>query len=242
MDRKIMWALHALGLAALIAVVVLGFEIYQMLKPQPQLTHQEILKIEGILDEFRKKRSLVLPDQKTEEVLAEDVAARIVIKNYIRHILRNSRYQFGEMTREDYCTAIAEAVLRNTSDIDEAFWFTGLVKTESTFMISARPPKSTNSSARGFCQIIWRYHGTFLTKHGISKDDLENNIDKSIRAGILVFRQYQARKSTNGKRELALRLYRSNAATEQQQQAYLHSITAVVNRLTKELEKELKSA
>ena len=240
MEKRLLWVLNAIGILALVATFVLGYEVWQLMRPVPQLPLDEILKIEKIVEEFRKNRLLVLPEGKKEEVDV-DIAKKI-IKNYIREVLRSSKYKFKDMSREEYITAIAEAVINETDDVEEAFWFTGLINTESTFKINNRPAKSTNSSARGFCQIIWRYHGEFLQKHGISREELETDIPKSIRAGVLVFRQYQKRKSTGGCREKAVRLYRSLSATESEQAAYLRSIKRVSDMLTKDLRKELKSA
>ena len=239
MDKKIWYVLNALGVLALIAALVLGNEVYQLLKPQP--ISEEVREVNRLLEERRKNPPLpsMIQERKQE---VDDIAVKKVIQNYIKNFLRNSKYTFGNMTKDEYIEAIANAVIRYTSSSEDAFWFIGMIQTESSFRITARPGKRSNSSARGLIQVIWRYHGKYLEKNGILREDLDSNIDKSIHAGILIFNQYLKYKSAKGDKLIALRYYRSKSASEEEQQAYSRSVRSVVAKLSETFKKELKSA
>lgn len=231
------------ALLTLTAMVLLGvgMGVVYLLNPQPKDPSQVKMELKvEVKDDMPKDLTPPPPEPEEEKgkPLADDVAARMVIADHINSfLLRN--YSFGGMSRDEYVAAIAEAAVLHTDSIEKALWIVSMMQTESSFRLSARPGKSTNSSARGFLQVIWRYHGTMLSKHGISKEDLATDISQSVKAGVLVFEVYLKQEKGNFKR--ALRRYRSLSATEAEQKAYYNAINSVFLKLKGDL-KEVKAS
>lgn len=239
MEKKLFWALNALGIAALIAAILGGFEVWKRI--QPQTIPQEWVELNKLLEERWQNRSLVLlPPEKKENLVADDVAAKVVIANHIETVLLKSYKRFGgKADRAEYIRAIAEALVDSTKSVEESFWICGMMQTESSFRLSAKPGKSSNSSARGFLQVITRYHGDVLNPANITKKDLETDIEKSVLGGVLVFHKY--RYTRRGERTVAeaTRRYRSLAVSETEQQRYFNSANKVFQKLMKDF-KEVK--
>lgn len=152
------------ALLTLTAMVLLGvgMGVVYLLNPQPKDPSQVKMELKvEVKDDMPKDLTPPPPEPEEEKgkPLADDVAARMVIADHINSfLLRN--YSFGGMSRDEYVAAIAEAAVLHTDSIEKALWIVSMMQTESSFRLSARPGKSTNSSARGFLQVIWRYHGT----------------------------------------------------------------------------------
>ena len=236
------------ALLTLTAMVLLGMGMWvvYLLNPQPQEpSHVKVeeLKVE-VKDEIKFKDLLPPPpeheEDKKKSVVSDDVAARQVIANHINGFLLKSYKGFGGKSRTEYINAIAETLVSSTKSTEEAFWLCGMMQSESSFRLVARPGKSTNSSARGFLQVITRYHGDVLNPAGISKYDLETDIEKSVLGGVLVFQKYRYPRR-GGERTLreATRRYRSLSASEAEQTAYFNAARTVFQKLMKDF-KEVK--
>lgn len=233
-------------LLVLVAIVLLGIGmgVVYLCNPRPTEPSKVELKIE-VKDKIESS-DLIPPSPKPERgkkklVVSDDVAAQQVIRAHIDGFLLKS-YRFGSMTREEYVTAIAEAVVKHTQKPEDAFWMTGIIQTESSFRLSARPSKSTNSSARGLTQVIMRYHGDVLGPANISREDLCTDIDKSVLGGVLVFNKYlRPRRGGERTRKEALRRYRSLSASETEQLAYYKSVNSVFLKLKEDFRKEVKA-
>ena len=235
-------ALKALLTLTALSLLGVGMGVVYLLNLPPKEPSQERMEIRMEIKDNAKSKDLTPPPppelEEERKPLADDVAARMVIADHINSfLLRN--YSFGGMSRDEYVAAIAEAAVLHTDSIEKALWIVSMMQTESSFRLSARPGKSTNSSARGFLQVIWRYHGTMLSKHGISKEDLATDISKSVKAGVLVFEVYLKQEKGDFKR--ALRRYRSLSATEAEQKAYYNAINSVFQKLKGDL-KEVKAS
>lgn len=240
--EKYFWrALNALGLAALAATIVLGYEAWQLMRPEPQLPTDEIFKIEEIVEEFRKNHSLILPEksregeqQKVEDV--ETSAVVRVIQNHIENNMLPTIQGFGKLNRREYARAIAEALVKFTKDPNDAMWLCGMAQTESSYRIWAKPPSSTNSSARGLLQVIFKYHSDILSPLGITKDNLSTDINMSVQGGVKVFYRYlYDRKGNKRTYKDATKRYRSLAIPESEQLKYYNKIAVVFNKLKREL-------
>lgn len=234
------------GLLALILTgatmfLLAGFGIYQLDRwwYQPIEPSQERAEIRMEVKDNAESRDLLPPPPEHEEEKPsdEDVAQKVIEDHISGYLLKG--YSFNGMPREDYIKAIAEACVVNSDSIEKALWVASMVQKESSFRICAKPGKATNSSARGFIQVIWRYHGNMLKKHGISKSDLDTNISKSVQAGILVFDYYL--RLEHGDFRKALRRYRGLSVTEKEQNYYYKYISSVYNKLQKDL-KEVKAS
>ena len=177
-------------------------------------------------------------NQKEDVKLSDDDVAQRVIEDHIGGYLLKG-YSFNGMSREDYIKAIAEACVVNSDSIEKALWIASMIQKESSYRICAKPGKATNSSARGFIQVIWRYHGKMLANHDISKSDLDTDIEKSVKAGILVFDYYL--KIEKGDFRKALRRYRGLSTSEKEQEYYYRYINTVFLKLKNDF-KEVKSS
>ena len=240
MERKMFWALNALGCAALIAALAGGFMVYQMIQPKP--IPKEWAELNQLLEERWQNRSFVLlPPEKKEDFIAKDVAAIKVIENHINGFMLKSFKGSCGLTRCEYIKAIAEALVKNTKSHEEAFWLCGMMQSESSFRLGARPGKSTNSSARGLLQVITRYHGDVLNPAGISKTDLETDIERSVLGGVLVFHKYRYPKRGPARTlPEATRRYRSLSASAEEQRIYREAASSVCEKLKADLKKEVK--
>lgn len=240
MEKKFIWALNALGCAALIAALVGGFMVYRMIQPKP--IPQEWVELNQLLEERWQNRSFVLlPPEKKENLVADDVAAIKVIQNHIDEFMPKGFKGSCGMTRCEYIKAIAEALVKNTKSYEEAFWLCGMMQSESSFRLGARPGKSTNSSARGLLQVIVRYHGDVLNPAGISKADLETDIERSVLGGVLVFHKYRyPRRGSARTLQEATRRYRSLSASPKEQRVYREAASSVCEKLKADLKKAVK--
>jgi len=243
MEKKLYWALNALGIVATITAILGGVVVWSMLRPTTTIP-QEWVELNQLLEERRQNRAFVLlPPEKKEDLIAEDVAAIKVIENHIDGFMLKSFKGSCGMTRCEYIKAIAEALVSNTKSHEEAFWLCGMMQSESSFRLGARPGKSTNSSARGLLQVITRYHGDVLNPAGITKADLENDIKRSVLGGVLVFHKYRYPKKGNVRvrtLEEATRRYRSLSASEKEQRVYRDAASLVCKKLSKDFEMEVK--
>lgn len=244
MEKKFYWALNALGVVACAATVLLLGVLWGRIRPLD--LPKEMVVVNRLLEERREKRPFVLPKAKKKiegkPETARDVAAVQVIKNHINGFMLRSFEGALGMTRSDYIEAIAEALVKHSKSQEEAFWLCGMMQSESSFRLGARPGRSTNSSARGLLQVITRYHGDVLNPAGISKMDLASDIHKSVLGGVLVFHKYRYPRR-GGERTLreATRRYRSLSASEAAQAAYYNAANAVFQKLMKDFKKEVKS-
>lgn len=209
---------------------------------QPQPIPQEWVEINKLLEERWQNRSFVLlPPEKKENLVADDVAAIKVIRNHIDGFMLKSFKGINGMTRDEYIKTIAEVLVEKTRSHEEAFWLCGMMQSESSFRLGARPGKSTNSSARGLLQVIARYHGDVLNPAGISKTDLETNIERSVLGGVLVFHKYRYPKRGPARTlPEATRRYRSLSASAEEQRIYRKAASSVCEKLKADLKKEVK--
>jgi hypothetical protein len=244
MEKKLFRVLNTLGVVACAATLILMGVLWGRIKPQE--LPKEMVEINRLLEERREQRPLTAPKEKKKiegtPESARDVAAVRVIASHINGFMLSSFEGALGMTRKDYIDAIAEALVEYSKSQEEAFWLCGMMQTESSFRLGARPGKSTNSSARGLLQVIVRYHGDVLNPAGISKLDLASDINKSVLGGVLVFHKYRYPRR-GGKRTLreATRRYRSLSASEAAQAAYYNAANAVFQKLMKDFKKEVKS-
>lgn len=237
-DRGLQYLL-VLGVIVLLMVSSGVYMIEKWLYSEPE--EPSIVKeLENVKDNAESE-DIVPPvlDQK-EEVKgpSEKELAQGVIENHISSYLLKG-YSFNNMSRDDYIESIAEACVVNSDSIEKAFWIASMIQKESSYRISAKPGKSTNSSARGFIQVIWRYHGNMLQKHDITKSDLDTDIEKSVKAGILVFNHYLRMEKGDFRR--ALKRYRGLSVSEKEQNYYFNYINSVYIKLQKDME-EVKSS
>ena len=235
--------LKALLILTSIAMLGVGMWVVYLINPMPKESPQlrVELKVE-VKDDMSKDLTPLPPTPKEDKklVVSDDVVARQVIANHIEGFLLKSYKGFGGKSRTEYINAIAETLVSSTKSKEEAFWLCGMMQSESSFRLVARPGKSTNSSARGFLQVITRYHGDVLNPAGISKYDLETDIEKSVLGGVLVFQKYRYPRR-GGERTLreATRRYRSLSASEAEQTAYFNAARTVFQKLMKDF-KEVK--
>ena len=235
--------LKALLILTAIALLGAGSLVVYFINPRPQEPSQVKveLKVE-VKDDMPKDLTPPPPEPEEEKgkPLADDVAARMVIASHIDGFLLKSYKGFGGKSRSEYINVIAETLVSSSKNPEEAFWLCGMMQSESSFRLVARPGKSTNSSARGFLQVITRYHGDVLNPAGISKYDLETDIEKSVLGGVLVFQKYRYPRR-GGERTLreATRRYRSLSASEAEQTAYFNAARTVFQKLMKDF-KEVK--
>ena len=234
-------------LLVLVAIVLLGIGmgVVYLCNPRPTEPSKVELKVE-VKDKIASS-DLIPPSPKPEDgkkklVVSDDVAAQQVIANHIEGFLLKSYKGFGGKSRSEYINVIAETLVEYSKTTEEAFWLCGMMQTESSYRLVARPGKSTNSSARGFLQVIARYHGDVLNPAGISKVDLETDIEKSVLGGILVFHKYRYPKR-GGKRTIAeaTRCYRSKSASEFEQRRYYNAADQVFQKLMKDFKEVKKS-
>lgn len=233
--------LIALILTGAMALLLVGLGIYQLDRwwYQPIEPSQERLEVRMEVKDNAESGNLLPPPPKPEEEKPseEDVAQKVIANHISGYLLKG--YSFKGMPREGYIKAIAEACVVNSDSIEKALWVASMIQKESSYRICAKPGKTSNSSARGFIQVIWRYHGAMLQKHGISKADLDSDISKSVQAGILVFDYYL--RLEHGDFRKALRRYRGLSVTEKEQNYYYKYISSVYNKLQKDL-KEVKAS
>ena len=236
MEKKFLWALNALGMAACAATLILLGVLWGKIRPQE--LPKEIVVVNRLLEERRKNRPFVLPKNtiKKGNLFTDDVAVEVLINHIDGFMLKSFKGGLG-MTRNAYIRAIAEALVEHAKTHSEAFWLCGMMQSESSFRLGARPGKSTNSSARGLLQVITSWHEDVLNPAGISKQDLASDINKSVLGGVLVFHKYRYPK--RGKiRERTLkdatRRYRSLSASENEQTAYYNAAYAVYTKLMKD--------
>lgn len=232
--------LVALILTGIIAFLLASSGVYLLDKwMYSEPSKPSIVKeLKNIEDNAESKDILPVLDQKEDLKPSEDDMAQKVIYDHINSYLLKG-YTFNGMTRDDYIQAIAEACVIHSDSVEKALWVASMIQKESSYRISAKPGKATNSSARGFIQVIWRYHGKMLAKNGISKSDLDSDISKSVKAGILVFDYYLRLEKGNFKK--ALRRYRGLSTSESEQQYYYNYISTVYQKLQKDF-KEVKSS
>ena len=155
----------------------------------------------------------------------------VVVEEHINQILNRNKYKCMGMTRDVYVTSISSAVLNHTKgNIKLALWVTAMAQVESSYRLTADPKVS---SARGFLQVIPRYHKKELAKAGITSEDLYTDPSKSIKAGIIVFQKYLA--IEHGNYQKATRRYRGLSVPEKEQQRYYTAIKNIYNKLLDDL-------
>ena len=233
--------LVVLILTGVVALLLAGSGVYLLDKwmySEPK--EPSIVKEHVEIKDNAESNDISVLDQKEEDVKtpSEKELAQGVIESHISSYLLKG-YSFNNMDRDEYIKAIAEACIIHSDSIEKAFWIASMIQKESSYRISAKPGKSTNSSARGFIQVIWRYHSNMLKKNNISKFDLDTDIEKSVKAGILVFNYYL--RLERGDFRKALRRYRGLSVTEKEQNYYYNYISSVYSKLQKDF-KEVKSS
>ena len=156
----------------------------------------------------------------------------LVLERHISRVLDINKYKPHGLEREEYICSISSSLLQHTKgDLRLALWLAAMAQVESSYRLSADPKVS---SARGFLQVIYRYHQRELSKQGISKEDLYTNPSKSILAGLIVFKKYLA--IEHGDYQLALRRYRGLSVSEKEQLRYYTAVKKIYTKLYKELE------
>lgn len=238
-------ACRALLTLAAIVLLGIGLGVVYICNPRPQEPSKVKVELKVEVKEDVSKDLTPPPPEPEKEKrkpLADDVAARMVIADHIEGFLLKSYKGFGGKSRAEYINVIAETLVSSTKTVEEAFWLCGMMQSESSFRLAAKPGKSTNSSARGFLQVITRYHGDVLNPAGISKYDLETDIEKSVLGGVLVFQKYRYPKR-GGERTIrdATRRYRSLSASEAEQTAYYNAASSVFQKLMKDFKEVKKS-
>ena len=234
-------------LLALVAMVllVIGFGVVYLCNPKPEEPSK--VKVEVKMDVQSKDILPPPPKPKKEEKLAvsDDVAARQVISAHIDGFMLKSFKGACGMTRSEYIEVIAETLVKHSKSHEEAFWLCGMMQSESSFRVGARPGVKTNSSARGVLQVITRYHRDVLNPAGISKYDLETDIEKSVLGGVLVFQKYRYPLKRGKVRvrtlEDATRYFRSLSASAEEQRVYREAASLVCEKLKADMKKVVKA-
>lgn len=238
--------LKALLILTAIALLGVSMWVVYLINPMPEGPSQVKVERNVMVRDVIKSKDINPPlhgpeGGKKELAVSDDVVARQVIADHIDDFLPKSYKGFGGKSRTEYINVIAETLVSSTKSTEEAFWLCGMMQSESSFRLIARPGRSTNSSARGFLQVITRYHGDVLNPAGISKKDLETDIEKSVLGGVLVFHKYRYPKR-GGERTLrdATRRYRSLSASEAEQTAYFNAARSVFQKLMKDFKEVRK--
>ena len=194
--------LNFVGISAMVFAIYSGYNIYSYIP-------EEVAKVERKMEV--KEESKINPPKEQPKVKTFDPqkisrmemieSSDLVVEDHIISVLDTSRYSCLGQSPDDYAAAFSSAVLRHTGgDIKLALWLTAMAQVESSYRLNADPKIS---SARGFLQVIYKYHAKELSKAGISKDELAKNPSKSIYAGVLVFRKYLKVERGNYKRATA---------------------------------------
>ena len=239
------WTCRVLLALVAIVLLVVGFGVVYLCNPKPEEPSK--VKMEVKMNVQSKDIHPPFPEPKKEKklVVIDDVAARQVIANHIDAFMLKSFKGSCGMNRHDYIKVIAETLVKNAKTKEEAFWLCGMMQSESSFRIGARPGKKTNSSARGVLQVITKYHGDVLNPAKITKHDLETDIEKSVLGGVLVFHKYRYPKVGKVRvrtLEDATKRFRSLSASAEEQRVYRETASSVCKKLTKEHEMEVKKS
>lgn len=222
--------LNAIGIGALVFAMYSGYTLYNYVP-------ENVAKIERKM-EMREQTKLETPapsprsfDQKKLARLEMIDSSDIVVEDHIVSVLERNKYSCMGLDRDDYASAFSSSVLRHTGgDIKLALWLTAMAQVESSYRLTADPKVS---SARGFLQVIYRYHAKDLTKANISKDELSSNPSKSIKAGVIVFQKYL--KLEKGNYRKATARYRGLSVPQSEQDRYYKAISKVYNKLVDDL-------
>lgn len=218
------------------SAVVAIFTSVSLFNPTCEVAKQEKIKVERKM-ELKEERK-INPPKETPKSFDPKVISRlemidssdIMLENHIVSVLEKSRYSCVGKNRDEYVSDISSAILNHTKgNLKLALWVTAMAQTESSFRINANPKVST---ARGFLQVIPRYHPE-LAKVGITTEDLYTNPSKSIQAGVIVFQKYL--KIEKGDFKKATARYRGLSVTPVEQERYYKAISKVYNKLIEDL-------
>ena len=224
--------LNSIGVSAMVFAI---YNCFVLFYPVVEVKKDEV-KVERKMEiKENKKIEVPPPSQKSfdQKLLARYEmidSSDIALENHIISVLDRSKYKCMGRDKEEYVSAISSAILYHTKgNIKLAFWVAAMAQVESSYRLNANPKIST---ARGFLQVIPRYHPE-LAKAGITSEDLSTDPAKSIRAGILVFQKYL--KVEHGNFKQATARYRGLSVTPEEQARYYKAISKVYNKLVEDL-------
>lgn len=223
--------LNFIGMFTLAFGIYRGVELYNMPLENSVVTVERKMAV-------KEQKKLEVPAPKPKSFDQQKISrmemiesSDLVVEDHIISVLDTSRYSCLGQSPDEYAAAFSSAVLRHTGgDIKLALWLTAMAQVESSYRLNADPKIS---SARGFLQVIYKYHAKELSKAGISKDELAKNPSKSIYAGVLVFRKYLKVEHGNYKRATAR--YRGLSVPQSEQDHYYKAISKVYNKLLEDL-------
>ena len=222
--------LNLLGVAAMAFSIYRGVELYNM-PTENTVVVEHKMEVKENTKINPPKEDPKSFDPKLISRLEMIDSSDIVVEEHINQILDQSKYNCMGKDRDDYVCAFSSSVLNHTKgDLKLALWVTAMAQVESSYRLSADPKIST---AKGFLQVIYRYHKKELSKAGITEEDLRSNPEKSIRAGIIVFNKYLKIERNNYRK--ATRRYRGLSVSEEEQTRYYNAIKRVYNKLLDDL-------
>ena len=221
--------LNVIGISALVFAMYSGYNLYSYVP-------EDTANVERRM-EVKEQKKLEVPAPKPKSFDSKIISrmemidsSDVVLEDHINSILDKSRYGCMGKDRDEYVSSISSSVLSYTKgNIKLALWVTSMAQVESSYRLNANPKVST---ARGFMQVIPRYHPE-LAKAGINSKDLSTDPAKSIKAGVIVFNKYLRIEKGNYKK--ATRRYRGLSVTEEEQQKYYNAILSVYNKLLDDL-------
>ena len=223
--------LNSIGLSALVYGIYLGISLFT-----PNLPKDNAIKENH---KVVKENKRLIPPKEAPKAFNPKVISKlemidssdIIIEDHITSILEKSKYGCLGKSRKAYAADFSSSVLNHSKgDMKLALWITAMAQVESSYRINADPRVS---SARGYLQVIYRYHQKELSKAGISKEDLSTSPSKSIHAGIIVFRKYL--KLEHGNYRFATDRYRGLSVPKKERDRYYAAISAIYDKLLKEL-------
>ena len=223
--------LNFLGISALVFSIYTGCVLFNTNLPKDanKVKRMEVKEEKKIETPPPSPKSF---DQKLLSKYAMIDSSDVVLESHINSVLDKNRYGCMGKDRYEYVTSISSSILNYThGDLKMALWVAAMAQIESSYRLSADPKVS---SAKGFLQVIFRYHKKELLKVGINEYDLNTDPVKSIRAGILVFSKYL--KIEHGDFRLATDRYRGLSVPKKERDRYYNLIHAVYSKLLKEVQ------
>lgn len=222
--------LNVVGISAMVFALYSGYNIYSYIP-------EEVAKVERKMEVKEEKK--ITPPKELPKAFDPKVISRmemiessdLVLEDHIVSVLEKNKYSCMGKNRDEYAIEISSSILSYTKgNIQLALWVTAMAQVESSYRLNADPKIS---NARGFLQVIPKWHRKTLAKAGITEKELSTNPAKSIMAGVLVFKQYLDREHGNYKN--ATRRYRGLNESEESQTKYYNSILKIYNKLLDEL-------
>ena len=207
-----------------------GVELYTM-PPENTISVERKMRVNEKRKDTPPKEAPKSFDQKKLARMEMLESSDLVLEDHIVSVLEQNKYSCMGKNREEYAIEISSSILAYTKgNIQLALWVAAMAQVESSYRLNADPKIS---NARGFLQVIPKWHRKTLAKAGITARELSTNPAKSIMAGVLVFKQYLDREHGNYKN--ATRRYRGLNESEESQSKYYNSILKIYNKLLDEL-------